>query len=121
MRSRIAGFSLVELMVAVGIIGILAVIAVPRYKSFLVQARRGEAKANLSHLASLQEVYKVEHYAYYQGSAMTGVKGIGYKDGSGNIGDCTDPSLDVDEGLGNHLGFRPWRYSYWMRAVALFL
>ena len=107
MRSRIAGFSLVELMVAVGIIGILAVIAVPRYKSFLVQARRGEAKANLSHLASLQEVYKVEHYTYYQGSAMIGTKGIGYKDGDGNDGDCDDPNTDIDKGLGNYLGFRP--------------
>ena len=107
MRSRIAGFSLVELMVAVGIIGILAVIAVPRYKSFLVQARRGEAKSNLSHLASLQEVYKVEHYTYYQGAAMTGTEGVGYKDGDGNQGLCNDPSIDVDQGLGNHLGFRP--------------
>ena len=107
MRSRIAGFSLVELMVAVGIVGILAVIAVPRYKSFLVQARRGEAKANLSHLASLQEVYKVEHYTYYQGSAMKGTEGIGYKDGDGNMGLCNDPSIDIDQGLGNELGFRP--------------
>ena len=107
MRSRIAGFSLVELMVAVGIIGILAVIAVPRYKSFLVQARRGEAKSNLSHLATLQEVYKAEHYVYYQGAAMTDPEGVGYKDGRGNVGDCTDPSADIDKGLGNYLGFRP--------------
>ena len=102
-----AGFSLVELMVAVGIVGVLATLAVPRYHQFMVQARRGEAKSNLSHLATLQEVYKVEHYAYYQGGAMTGINGVGYKDGKGNDGLCNDPLIDVDQGLGNYLGFRP--------------
>ena len=107
MRTRIAGLSLVELMVAVGIVGILAAIAMPRYKSFLVQARRGEAKSNLSHLASLQEMYKVEHFKYYDGPAMTGVNGVGYMDGSGNVGNCSDPNTGDDEGLANKLGFRP--------------
>ena len=102
-----AGFSLVELMVAVGIVGVLATLAVPRYKSFMVQARRGEAKSNLSHIATLQEVYKVEHYTYYQGGAMTGINGVGYRDGKGNDGLCNDPLIDVDQGLGNYLGFRP--------------
>ena len=38
---------------------------------------------------------------------MTGIKGVGYKDGAGNDGDCDDPSTDIDQGLGNELGFRP--------------
>ena len=121
MRSKFAGLSLVELMVAVGIVGVLATIAVPRYKSFMTQARRGEAKSNLSHLASLQEMYRVEHSKYYDGSAMTGVNGVGYKDGSGNIGRCIDPAGSADDGIGNHLGFRPadcrkLRYFYNFRA-----
>ena len=107
MRVRTAGFSLVELMVAVGIVGVLVTLAVPRYQQFMVQARRGEAKSNLSHIATLQEVYKVEHYTYYQGGAMTGINGVGYRDGKGNDGLCNDPLTDIDEGLGNYLGFRP--------------
>ena len=107
MQIRIAGLSLVELMVAIGIIGVLGTLAIPRYKQFMVQARRGEAKANLSHLASLQKMYRVDHFKYYDGPAMTGVNGIGYKDGLGNPGKCHDPGGNSDEGLGNHLGFRP--------------
>ena len=107
MRLSIAGFSLVELMVAVGIVGVLVTLALPRYHQFMVQARRGEAKSNLSHLASLQQMYKIEHYDYYRGPAMRGTQGIGYKDGKGNDGLCNDPLIDVDQGLGNYLGFRP--------------
>ena len=38
---------------------------------------------------------------------MSGTNGVGYKDGAGNPGNCSDPSDDRDEGLGNYLGFRP--------------
>ena len=115
-----SAFSLVELMVAVGIVGVLVTLALPRYQQFMVQARRGEAKSNLSHIATLQETYKVDHYSYYSGAAMSGTNGVGYKDGLGNPGNCSDPSDDRDEGINNHLGFRPngcgqLRYFYQLR------
>ena len=115
-----SAFSLVELMVAVGIVGVLVTLAVPRYHQFMVQARRGEAKSNLSHIATLQETYKVDHFSYYSGAAMSGTNGIGYRDGSGYDGSCDDPATDVDEGINNHLGFRPngcgqLRYFYQLR------
>lgn len=68
MQARIAGLSLVELMVALGIISVLAM---PRYHAFMVKARHGEAKSNLSHIASLQSAYKIDYFTYYQGAAMT--------------------------------------------------
>ncbi len=120
---RIAGFSLVELMVALGVVGILAAIAVPRYHSFVVQGRRSEAKTNLAHIAALQTSYKAEHGSYYYGAAMSGTNGIGYKDGLGNVGKCTDPADGSDEGLSNYLGFRPehcpeLRYLYRLRSAS---
>ncbi len=49
------GFSLVELMIVVGIIGILAALAVPRFSAFQAKARQAEAKTNLGQIYTLQE------------------------------------------------------------------
>ena len=104
--SERSAFSLVELMAAVGIVGILVTIAIPRYQAFMVKARRGEAKSNLAHIMSLQEAYKIDHFEYYHGQPMTGSNGIGYKyhTYSSSHGCGTN---DEDQGLCNHLGFQP--------------
>ena len=101
------GFSLVELMVAVGIVGILATLAMPRYKSFMAQARRGEARLHLHTIHALQENYKVEHSNHYAGLK------VGYFLTGSECDDVDDSDNDLD----NKLGFRPndcehLRYGY---------
>lgn len=54
------GFSLVELMVVVAIIGILASIAVPNYQRFQRKARQSEAKTALGGMFTAQKVFNTE-------------------------------------------------------------
>lgn len=55
MRENVRGMSLIELMVVVVIIGILAAIAYPNYRSYVERSKRTEARAALLQIATNQE------------------------------------------------------------------
>ena len=61
-----AGFTLLELMVVVAIIGILAVIAIPNFLSYQARSRRSEAYMNLAAVARLQTAYLAERGEYFE-------------------------------------------------------
>ena len=56
-RDKQNGFTLLELMIVVAIIGILAMIAIPRFAQMLEKAREGATKGNLSALRSAISIY----------------------------------------------------------------
>ncbi|MGZ3773190.1 MAG: type IV pilin protein [Pseudobdellovibrionaceae bacterium] len=66
------GFSLVELMVVVAIIGILASIAVPSVNRYMAKARQTEAKTNLSSLYTAEKAFLAEYNTYTGGFQVIG-------------------------------------------------
>ncbi len=64
MKSNEKGFSLIELMIVIVVIGILATIAIPRYFNVTRKAKKTEAKMMLNQVIYLQESYYSEHDFY---------------------------------------------------------
>ena len=83
---RARGFTLVELMIAVVVVAILATIAVPSYRQYVLRANRTVAKATAADLISRQEGYNLDHKRYATSLSKFGYpSGTLYLDREGNL------------------------------------
>jgi type IV pilus assembly protein PilA len=66
------GFTLIELMIVVAIIGILAAIAIPNFLTYQLKSRQSEAKTNLQAIKTSEVSFQAERGCYI-GVAVEGV------------------------------------------------
>ncbi len=76
------GFTLIELMITVAIVGILSAIAVPAYLDSILKGRRAEGRAALTDLLLQQERLMTQSNSYMIFPA--GANGVPFKTYSGN-------------------------------------
>jgi len=71
------GVTLMELLVVVSIVGILAGIALPTYRKYLIRTQRSEAKIALLQLQTAQEKYYLQNNSYTDDVATASPTGLG--------------------------------------------
>jgi len=64
MNNRQSGFSLIELMIAIGIIAVLASIALPAYNSYITTAEQGQLISNMKTMEVFQEDFFLRNGEY---------------------------------------------------------
>jgi type IV pilus assembly protein PilE len=69
----VRGFTLIEVMVTVAIVGILAAVAIPAYSSYVIKGHRSNAKAILMESAQFMERYYTTNNAYTNAALLSTV------------------------------------------------
>jgi len=81
LHTRRGGFTLIELMIVVAIIGILAAIAIPNFLRFQLRAKSSEGKTNLAAIRTAEEGYFAEFGTFIVSGAVpaAGIPGTSKK------------------------------------------
>ncbi len=86
------GLTLIELMIVVALIAVMGLIAVPSYQTYVMKARRADARAALTNTAQMLERYSTENAG--QGYANANTAGvIPASSENGHYTISTNPSL----------------------------
>ena len=94
------GFTLVELMIVVAIVGILASIAIPAFTEYMVKSKRAEAKLGLGTIFNAEMAYRAEKEFFTLSMHELGLE----MNGKANYGNfyCVEGSLVA---CGNYFSF----------------
>lgn len=71
--TKYKGFTLIELMIVVAIIGIISAISFPSYDRYMKKSGRADAKVGLMRIADLQERYYLQNDTYAANTTLLGL------------------------------------------------
>lgn len=93
-----AGFTLIELMIVVAVIGILSAIAYPSYQKYVQQARRADAQVALMELAQFMERHYTRKGGYLESGQSGGSPSLPFTSSPKNGGAAYNLSLATIKG-----------------------
>ena len=111
------GFTLVELMMVIALIGVLTAIAIPQFMAYQARSRRSEAYMNLQALANHEKSYNAERDTFYDTGATPWPNFVPY----GGLGTHKMTWDAASENAFGPLGWKPEGrvfYSYEVNTVA---
>jgi prepilin-type N-terminal cleavage/methylation domain-containing protein len=118
-RVREAGFTLIELMVVVAIVGVLASLAIPKFLGYMKNAKRTEAEVHLVAIAKAADSAFIEN-AFYPPGAVAATPAVPCCDQPGK--QCAVvPAEWAGVPMWDELGFemtQPYRFQYDYTSVA---
>jgi type IV pilus assembly protein PilE len=70
-RKKHSGFTIIELMIVIGIVALLVALAYPSYAQYVMKARRGEAQQLLLNWSINQEIWRSNNTLYADDTEIT--------------------------------------------------